>query len=96
MMRGGLTTIVYAKLLDVAEVDESTALTLIGTDVQRIAQTFHFALIDIFPSALQLGIALYLLYLQLGAVCIAPIIVTLSTTLPPFLLCVPLHIYKGH
>jgi len=78
MMRGELTTVVYVKLLSLPNASESAALTLIGTDVQRISQTFHFALIESVPSAVQLGIAIYLLYAQIGAVCIAPIIVTLG------------------
>lgn len=47
-----------------------------GTDVARIAETYHFLLIETPPALVQLGIALYLLYSQLGAVCVAPIIVT--------------------
>lgn len=78
MIRGELTTVIYAKLLCLHKVDESAALTLMGTDVQRISETFHFALIEVVPSAVQLGIAVYLLYLQLGAVCVAPAIVSLG------------------
>lgn len=37
-------------------------------------------LIEIFPSILQLGIAVYLLYDQLGAVCVAPVLITVICT----------------
>ena len=50
-----------------------------GTDVPRIAETFHFLLIEVPPAVVQLGVAFYLLYAQLGVVSVAPIIVTLRT-----------------
>jgi len=80
MMRGELVTLIYAKMLklQIANVNESAAMTLMGTDVQRIAETFHELLIDIIPSIVQVAIAMYLLYVQLGIVCIAPILVTIS------------------
>ena len=80
MMRGELVTLIYAKMmkLQIANVNESAAMTLMGTDVQRIAETFHELLIDIIPSIVQVAIAMYLLYVQLGIVCVAPILVTIS------------------
>ena len=64
--------------LQLVNVNESAAMTLMGTDVQRIAETFHLLLIEVVPSVVQVAIAVYLLYVQLGAVCIAPILVTIS------------------
>jgi len=80
MMRGELITIIFAKMLKLQLINasESAAMTLMGTDVQRIAETFHALLIDVVPSIVQLSIAVYLLYVQLGVVCIAPILVTIS------------------
>lgn len=80
MMRGELITTIYSKMLTLqtANANESAAMTLMGTDVQRIAETFHFLLIDVAPSVIQVGIAVYLLYTQLGAVCIAPVLITIS------------------
>jgi len=80
MMRGELVTVIYAKMLtlQIINVNESAAMTLMGTDVQRIAETFHALLVDIIPSVIQVSIAVYLLYVQLGAVCIAPILVTIG------------------
>ncbi|ETS81268.1 hypothetical protein PFICI_06270 [Pestalotiopsis fici W106-1] len=82
MMRGSLITIIYDKMatLPMASSNDSAAMTLMGTDVARIAETYNFLLIDAPPALVQLGIALYLLYSQLGAVCIAPIIVTILST----------------
>lgn len=79
MMRGELTSVVYTKLLSLPKADESAALTLMGTDIQRIAQTFYMALIDVVPASVQLSIAIYLLYREIGVVCVAPVIVALGT-----------------
>jgi ATP-binding cassette, subfamily C (CFTR/MRP), member 1 len=80
MMRGQTTSLIYTKMLTlpITGVNESAAMTLMGTDVQNIASTFYMFLIDMIPSAVQLGIAIYLLYLQIGAVCVVPILITLS------------------
>lgn len=82
MIRGQLTVIIYAKMmtLPTTNADESAAMSLVGTDVQRIAETFWQLLIEVVPSVLQLGIAVYLLYLQLGVVCVAPVLITIICT----------------
>lgn len=82
MIRGQLTVMVYTKMLTLptTNADESSAMSLVGTDVQRIAETFWQLLIEILPSILQLGIAVYLLYDQLGAVCVAPVLITVICT----------------
>lgn len=82
MIRGQLTVIIYAKMmtLSTANADESAAMSLVGTDVQRIAETFWQLLIEVVPSVLQLAIAVYLLYQQLGAVCVAPVLITVICT----------------
>lgn len=80
MMRGQLISVIYTKVttLPTSGVNESAAMTLMGTDVQRIAESFQFLLVDVVPSVIQLGIAVYLLYLQLGAVCVVPVLVAIS------------------
>ena len=82
MIRAQLTAAIYTKLLTlpITSSNESAALTLLGTDVQRIAETFWQLIIEAVPSVAQLGIAVYLLYAQLGAVCVAPVLVTLIST----------------
>lgn len=79
-MRGQLIALVYAKLLKLPADDagESAAMSLMGTDIQRIAETFWYLLIEVIPDVTQLSVALFLLYLQLGAVCVAPLLITLS------------------
>ncbi|KUI69238.1 Multidrug resistance-associated protein 1 [Cytospora mali] len=82
MMRGQLISIIYTKMLTlpIADVNESSAMSLMGTDVQTIADSFWYFLIEVVPNLVQVGIAVYLLYVQLGAVCVAPILVTIIAT----------------
>lgn len=82
MIRGQLTVIIYTKMLTLptSNADESAAMSLVGTDVQKIAETFWQLLIEVVPSVLQLAIAVYLLYDQLGVVCVAPVLITVICT----------------
>ncbi|KAI1419772.1 P-loop containing nucleoside triphosphate hydrolase protein [Xylaria sp. FL1777] len=82
MMRGGLISIIYRKMLQtqVTKLNDSAAVTLMGTDVQRIAETFHYLLVETVPAFIQLGIATYLLYLQLGAVFVVLLILSIAGT----------------
>lgn len=75
--RGALVTMIYSKLLHTKAnvVDQSAALTLMTTDVEKIVETFWRLILDPWSCILQLGICVYLLYRQLGAVCCAPIII---------------------
>lgn len=75
--RGALVTMIYSKLLRTKAnvVDQSAALTLMTTDVEKIVETFWRLILDPWSCILQLGICVYLLYRQLGAVCCVPIIV---------------------
>ncbi|TGJ88504.1 hypothetical protein E0Z10_g256 [Xylaria hypoxylon] len=83
MMRGGLISIIYQKMLrtQATKLNDSAAVTLMGTDVQRIAETFHWLIIETVPAFIQLGIATYLLYLQLGAVFVVLLILSIAGTL---------------
>lgn len=80
MMRGQLISLIYNKMmvLPITGTSESAAMTLMGTDVQSIAASYHFLLLDIVPAAVQLSVAIYLLYDQLGVVCVAPLLVALG------------------
>lgn len=55
-------------------------MTLIGTDVERICETWKCLIADTWASILQLGIGIWLLQRQLGAVCIAPVILAALST----------------
>ncbi|ETN39964.1 uncharacterized protein HMPREF1541_06191 [Cyphellophora europaea CBS 101466] len=75
-IRGGLVSLLYDKTLDlsIAAKDPNAALTLMSADIERMVQSlplFH----DVWCGILDLGIAMYLLYLNLGSACYAPAIV---------------------
>ncbi|CAN8102283.1 unnamed protein product [Discula destructiva] len=82
MLRGQLTSVIYSKMLTLpaADATDSSAMSLMGTDVQRIAESFFRLIVETIPSFLQVVVAVYLLYLQLGVVCVAPVIVTIVST----------------
>lgn len=84
MLRGQLISLIYAKITTIpfTHSSESAGIALMSTDTQRIAETTHYLLIDVLPNLVQLAIAVYLLYSQLGVVCIAPVVVTVGKTLP--------------
>ena len=67
MFRGALISLIYSKSLVISDGahDNKAALTLMSTDVDRIAsslQTVH----EIWANFFELGIALYLLERQVG------------------------------
>lgn len=72
-IRGGLVTLMYTKTIDlsITALDESSALTLMSADVETIT-TSLFSFHDLWASFVEVGIAVYLLYIQLGLSCIAP------------------------
>jgi ATP-binding cassette subfamily C (CFTR/MRP) protein 1 len=72
-IRGGLVSLIYSKTIDlsITALDESAALTLMSTDVQTIADSLIW-LHDSWGSAIEVGIAVYLLYRVLGAATVAP------------------------
>ncbi|ATY58924.1 ABC transmembrane type 1 [Cordyceps militaris] len=85
LIRGGLITNIFDKLNNIstkAATDSgSPIMTLIGTDVERICETWSFLIAELWPAVLQLGVGVWLLERQLGAVCIAPVILAFASTL---------------
>lgn len=77
MARGGLISIIYRKAgsLSVRDVDSATSMTLMSADIERIVQgwqTMH----EIWANAIEVGVAIYLLELQLGVACVVPVVVS--------------------
>lgn len=79
-IRGALVTIIYRTMLTVrAETgNSSAALSLMSTDVDRITMS-TFMLVGVLPDTIQLALALWILGTQLGASCLAPVIVCTMT-----------------
>ncbi|WYZ45022.1 hypothetical protein EsH8_VIII_000338 [Colletotrichum jinshuiense] len=74
-LRGGLIALVYQQAVHTREVDtgDITAVTLMGTDVERIfgaMSMFH----SVWGSLLDIVVASWLLGLQLSLACLAPIV----------------------
>lgn len=79
-LRGSLITLIYNKVLRLpcTVSDASGAVTLIATDVERICEAWEKIVGDLWAGILQLGIALWLLRMQIGPVCLAPVLLTLG------------------
>ncbi|KAF7550053.1 hypothetical protein G7Z17_g5969 [Cylindrodendrum hubeiense] len=76
MVRGGLITLIYGKMmkLPTTDLNESSAVALMGNDVETLTEKLHVLLVESWANTLTVGIAMYMLADQLGAVCVAPII----------------------
>ncbi|KAG8669721.1 hypothetical protein FPOAC2_09062 [Fusarium poae] len=76
MVRGGLITMIYSKVmkLPIDDLAESSAVTLMGNDVETLIEKLHFLLVESWANTLTVAIAMYMLAAQLGAVCVAPIV----------------------
>ncbi|PWY88146.1 P-loop containing nucleoside triphosphate hydrolase protein [Aspergillus heteromorphus CBS 117.55] len=72
-LRGGLVSLIYRKTLALSSTagQERAALTLMSTDVERITVAFR-SLHTAWTAVIEVSVALYLLYTQLGAGFIAP------------------------
>lgn len=80
MIRGGLIGLIYRKVLrlSTSDLNQSSALTLMGNDIETLAERANALLIEAYANSLTVGIAVYMLYAQLGPVCVAPIIMAIS------------------
>ena len=80
MIRGGMIAVVYQKMMDLpsGSLSESSAMSLMGSDIEALATYFHATICDTWANVLQLGLATWLLYTQMGVVCLAPITVAIG------------------
>ncbi|KAL2181082.1 P-loop containing nucleoside triphosphate hydrolase protein [Thermothelomyces heterothallicus CBS 202.75] len=80
-VRGSLCGLIYGKTLElsVTALDESIAVTLMSTDTELICRSF-VTLHEVWASPIECGVALYLLYRQLGLAFLAPMIVSIIAT----------------
>lgn len=80
MIRGGLIGLIYSKVLrlSTSDLNESSALALMGNDIETLAERANALLIEAYANSLTVGIAVYMLYAQLGPVCVAPIVMAIS------------------
>lgn len=74
-LRGGLVSLIFRKSLglDAATASQGKAVTLMSTDIDSIASGVK-ELHEIWASVLELGVAVYLLNLQIGAACFVVVV----------------------
>lgn len=74
-LRGGLVSLIFRKSLglDAATASQGKAVTLMSTDIDSIASGVKY-LHEIWASIFELGLAVYLLNLQIGAACFVVVI----------------------
>jgi ATP-binding cassette subfamily C (CFTR/MRP) protein 1 len=77
-------TIIYRKTTEISltALDNSAAVTLMNTDVERIIQGLRMMHEDC-ANIIQVGIATWLLQRELGVACVAPIAVSIGKCLIP-------------
>ncbi|KAJ6175652.1 hypothetical protein N7485_002566 [Penicillium canescens] len=82
MIRGGLMSIVFQHMMDLplGSTDESSAMSLMGSDIEMLAEYFYSVVCETWANIIQLALATWLLETQVGAVCIAPILVVIVFT----------------
>ncbi|KAL4768167.1 putative multidrug resistance-associated protein [Aspergillus nidulans var. acristatus] len=80
IMRAGLISMIYDYTMGMtaAEISDSAAITLMGTDVERIVANLK-NLHEAWASVIELGVAIWLLERQLGVACFIPLVVSLSS-----------------
>jgi ATP-binding cassette subfamily C (CFTR/MRP) protein 1 len=82
MLRSGLISAIYDQtlLLQAQDLGDATAITLMGTDVERIVvnlKNIH----ESWASILEVGIAIWLLERQLWVACVVPVVICFGRTL---------------
>ena len=78
-LRGGLVALVYRRTLQIRDADsgEITAIALMGTDIERIANGLSM-LHEVWASLLDIAVASWLLGRQMYLACLAPIALILG------------------
>ncbi|KAF4849717.1 ABC transporter atnG [Colletotrichum siamense] len=78
MIRAGLIDIIFRKTvsLKVDDLKDSAAVTLMGTDVERIVTTFAM-FHEIWASVVEVGIAVFLLQQQIQIASIVPVVISI-------------------
>lgn len=84
MVRGALIGMIFQHSLKLPiGSDSSDAINLMSTDIDRITQTLQWVL-NVLPNIIQVGLALWILYTQLGLVFFSPLVVAISKSIHKF------------
>ncbi|CAG8907277.1 unnamed protein product [Penicillium egyptiacum] len=82
MIRSGLISMIYDQTIDMtaADLTDSAAITLMGTDVERIVTNLK-NLHEAWASIIELGTAIWLLEREIGVACFIPLVISLGSVL---------------
>ncbi|KAJ5719576.1 hypothetical protein N7493_007154 [Penicillium malachiteum] len=75
-------SVVFQHMMDqpLGSTDESRAMSLMGADIEMLAEYLYSVACETWANVLQLALATWLLETEVGAVCIAPILVVVAFT----------------
>ncbi|KAK9787197.1 hypothetical protein SCARD494_10727 [Seiridium cardinale] len=84
-LRGGLISLVHGQTVCTRAMDlgEITAVTLMGTDVERIMTSFRF-IHELWACLVEMGVAVFLLQKQVGVASLVPILIVIFVILVTF------------
>jgi ATP-binding cassette subfamily C (CFTR/MRP) protein 1 len=87
MVRGSLVNAIYAQTLDlsITSLDESAAVTLMSSDVQRICDAI-LPIHNIWSGPLEIALAIWLLQKEIGLALLGPLLITALAISGPFLI----------
>ncbi|RDW81522.1 Cyclic peptide transporter [Aspergillus mulundensis] len=93
MMRAGLISMIYDQTtgMTAAGLSDSAAITLMGTDVERIVANLK-NLHEAWACVIELGVAIWLLERQIGIACFIPLVVSLGAVIA----MIPISSRSGH
>ncbi|KAL4939785.1 hypothetical protein BDV06DRAFT_230810 [Aspergillus oleicola] len=82
MVRAGLISIIYdtTMIMNAVELNDSAAITLMGTDVERIVANLK-NVHEAWASIIEVGVAIWLLERQLGIACFIPLVISLVSVI---------------
>lgn len=85
-------SIVFQHMMDqpLGSTDESRAMSLMGSDIEMLAEYFYSVACETWANVLQLALATWLLETEVGAVCIAPILVVIGS------FCLSIQLVANH
>ncbi|KXH29218.1 ABC transporter [Colletotrichum simmondsii] len=78
MLRAGLMSMIFRQTVSLKADDlkDSAAVTLMGTDIERIVLTFN-NLHQIWAAVLEVGIAIFLLHRQIASASVVPVVISI-------------------
>lgn len=84
-VRSGLTAIIYQHTINLrgSDVKDSAALTLMGTDVERVVESLRFVH-EVWASLPEVAVAVYLLARQVSYAAIIPVVISAGESSPCF------------